>query len=245
TVSSSGYDNFDITVWLWASLSIVNTTAATNVEETTATANGLLVDDGGAPCYYRFEYDIDSGVPYAFSTAWTGAKTSGQTFSEDLVSLTEGELYYFRAQTNNSGGVGNGTERLFLTKPYNPTSFQVARDLLVVQLNLTWTMGTGADRTVIIKKQDSYPANRADGIVIYNGTANSYEDGVVTTGNHYYYRAWSYCAEGGLHQYSDTYDEDNKIALEPAIFDVRDITILDSNNQSNYSCCNKHRCQIR
>ena len=227
-VASSEDNVFDITVSGQADLSTVNTTNATSVEETTTTANGLLVDDGGAPCYYRFEYDIDSGVPYALSTAWTGAKTSGQTFSEDLTSLTEGELYYFRAQTNNSGGVGNGTERFFLTKPDNPTSFQIARDLLVTQLNLTWTMGAGADRTVIVKKQDSYPANRADGTVAYNGTADSYEDGTVTTGNHYYYRAWSYCEEGGLHQYSDTYDEDNKVALEPAIFDVRDITILDS-----------------
>lgn len=226
--SSSEDNTFDITVSGQANLSTVSTTDATNVEETTATANGLLVDDGGAACQYRFEYDVDSGVPYAFSTAWTGAKTSGQTFSESLSSLTEGELYYFRAQANNSGGIGNGTEKKFLTKPDNPTSFQVARDLLVTQLNLTWTMGAGADRTVIIKKQDSYPANRADGTVAYNGTANSYEDGTVTTGNHYYYRAWSYCTEGGLHHYSDTYDEDNKVALEPAVFDVRDITILDS-----------------
>ena len=225
---ASSDDDFDITVVQQANLSTVNTIDATNVEETTATANGLLVDDGGAPCRYRFEYDIDSGVPYAFFTAWTGAKISGQTFSGSLTSLTEGELYYFRAQANNSGGIGNGAELFFLTKPDNPTSFQVARDLLVTQLNLTWTMGAGADRTVIIKKQDSYPANRADGTVAYNGTADSYEDGTVTTGNHYYYRAWSYCAEGGLHHYSDTYDEDNKVALEPAAFDVRDITILDS-----------------
>ena len=225
---SSGNNDFDITITGQANLSAVNTIDATNVEETTVTVNGLLVDDGGEVCQYRFEYDIDSGTPYAFSTAWTGAKVSGQTFSGSLSSLTEGELYYFRAQANNSGGIGNGTEKTFLTKPDNPTAFQVARDLLVVQLNLTWTKGDGTDRTVIIKKQDSYPANRADGTIIYNGTADSYEDGAVMTGNHYYYRAWSYCAEGGLHQFSDNYDEDNRVALEPAVFDVRDIVVLDS-----------------
>lgn len=227
-IVSSGTDDFDITVTGIADLSTVTTVDATNVEETTATANGLLVDDGGEVCRYRFEYDINSGVPYASSTTWTGAKTSGQTFSGTLSSLTEGELYYFRAQTNNSGGTGSGAEKIFLTKPDNPTLFQVERDLLVVQLNLAWTKGDGADRTVIIKKQDSYPADRTDGTIVYNGTASSYEDGAVTTGNHYYYRAWSYCAEGGLHHYSDSYDEDNKVALEPALFDVRDIVILDS-----------------
>jgi len=224
----SGNDDFDITVTGMADLSTVNTVDATNIEETTATANGLLVADGGEVCQYRFEYDIDSGAPYSFSTIWTGAKISGQTFSGVLSSLTEGELYYFRAQANNSGGVSSGAEKTFLTKPDNPTSFQVDRDLVVVRLNLTWVKGTGADRTVIIKKQDSYPVNMADGVIIYNGTASSYEDGAVTTGNHYYYRMWSYCAEGGLHRFSDNYDEDNKVALEPALFDVRNIVILDS-----------------
>ena len=223
-----GSDNFDITVGWKPDLPTVNTVDATAVEETTATANGLLADDGGEACSYRFEYDINSGVPYASFTVWAGSKTTGQSFSTELTSLTEGELYYFRAQANNSNGTGNGTEKTFLTKPREPTSFQVVRDSLVVQLNLTWTIGDGADRTVIIKKQDSYPANRADGTIVYNGTGNSYEDGAVTTGNHYYYRAWSYCAEGGLHQFSDNYDEDNRVALEPAVFDVRDIVVLDS-----------------
>lgn len=63
---------------------------------------------------------------------------------------------------------------------------------------------------------------------IYNGTSNNYDDGAVVAGTHYYYRAWSYCSEGSHSRYSDNYDEDNCMALAPAIFDIRNIVIVDN-----------------
>ena len=219
-------DTFGITVQ--AALPIPTTNASTNVEETTATLNGFLVDDAGAVCQYRFQYDIDTGLPYTTSTVWAGAINTGQTFSQGVSSLTKGELYFFRAQCQNIIGVNGGGEKTFLTKPDSPSNFQAERSLGFVQIDLTWTKGDGADRTVIVRKQDSYPLNRADGTVVFNGTANNYDDAGLTAGNHYYYRAWSYCSEGGLYQYSDNYDEDNAIALAPAQFDLRMISVLDN-----------------
>lgn len=227
-VAADTNDTFGITVQAIFGLPVVITNDSANVEETTATLNGFLVDDSGFVCQYRFQYDIDTGVPYTISTVWAGAINTGQTFSQGISLLTKGELYFFRAQCQNINGINSGGEKTFLTKPDGPSNFQAERNLDFVQIDLTWTKGNGADRTVIVRKQDSYPLNRADGTVVFNGTANNYDDVGVTAGNHYYYRAWSYCSEGGLHQYSDDYDEDNAVALTPAQFDLRLISVLDN-----------------
>ena len=222
-------DNLHVTMRAqgWA---VVVTNDTTNIEENSATLNGFLVDDGGGGggCQYAFDYDIDSGMPYANSTAWVGAIHSPQTFSQGLATFAAGELYYVRAKAKNSNGVSFGGEKRFLTKPYEPSNFQAERDHLVLQVNLSWDIGAGADRTVIVKKVGSYPINLSDGFVIFNGTSDNYDDGAVVNGTHYYYRAWSYVSEGGLHRYSDAFDEDNCIALYPVVFDIRNIVIIDN-----------------
>jgi len=223
--SADAYDAMSVTAQ--AGVPIVTTNDSTNVEETTATLNGFLVSDAGAVCQYRFQYDIDAGTPYASSTIWAGAITTGQTFNQLVSSLTKGELYYFIAQCQNVNGINSGGEKAFLTKPDGPTNFQATRDAVFIQINLEWTKGEGADKTVIVRKIGSYPADRTDGIIVYNGTTSNYGDGAVVTDNHYYYRAWSYCSEGWLHRFSDDYDEDSCVALVPATFDVRDILIID------------------
>lgn len=225
TASADSYDTFDVIVRS-VGYSIVTTNDTTNVEETTATLNGFLVDDAGFICQYRFEYDTDAGVPYAFSTPWAGAINTGQAFGYGVSSLTKGELYFVRAQCNTSGGnVSSGSEKAFLTKPDRPTNFLATSD---GNASLSWTKGNGADRTVIVRKQDSYPLDRADGTTIYNDTSNSYFDTGVTIGNHYYYRAWSYCSEGGLCQFSDDYDGDHILVVPTPEFDLHNIIVLDN-----------------
>ncbi|MFC2122453.1 DUF2341 domain-containing protein [Bacteroidota bacterium] len=95
----------------------VTTNIVTSVGGTTAILNGVINDDGDEACEYRFEYDTDSSEPYAYNTAWTGSKTSGQSFSEAISGLSPGTTYYFRAQAKNSAGTGSGTEQSFTTSP--------------------------------------------------------------------------------------------------------------------------------
>lgn len=226
-VQASGTnDDFKVTVGPkgWAT---VATNASTNVEEDSATLNGFLISDGGAVCQYAFDYDLDSGVPYAVSTAWAGAIHSPIAFNQNILLLTKGELYYFRAKARTGNGTSYGGEKMFLTKPDPPMIFLAKPNSSSVQINLKWINGNGADKTVVLRKINSYPLNRLDGIVIYNGTSNKYDDNAVVAGMHYYYRAWSYCSEGGLYRYSDDYEEDNCIALTPALFDLRNIVVLD------------------
>lgn len=227
-VQASGTDDsFQVIIGV-AGWAVVITNESTNIEETTATLNGFLIQDGGALCQYAFDYDVDSGEPYASSTVWVGAIHSPQAFSQGASSLTKGELYYFRAKVRNINGTSVGGEKKFLTKPDLPSDFHAVRNHFFTQIDLSWIKGGGADRTVIVRKVGSYPATRSDGLLAYNGTGSTYFDGAVIAGTHYYYRAWSYCSEGSLFQYSDNYDEDDCIALTPPTFDIHNIVIVDN-----------------
>jgi parallel beta-helix repeat protein len=122
--------------------------------------------------------------------------------------LVPGNLYHYRAVANNSNDTAYGSDMMFLTKPYQPANFE-ATTYSSAQINLTWTIGDGADATFIVRKEGSYPSDRTDGINVYNGSGTSYEDTGLKCETHYFYRAWSYCSDNGLHQWSDDYDSIN------------------------------------
>lgn len=93
-----------------------------------------------------------------------------------------------------------------------------------VQTN--WIKNIAADTTMIRRKPDSYPTNIGDGTEVYNSTGISYTDGGVTSGNTYYYRTWSYNATYNI--FSTTYAQDYIYVENPALFDIKNIFILDS-----------------
>jgi hypothetical protein len=95
---------------------LATTLDATSIYTTTATLNGIIDEDGGEPCQYSFEYDVDSGEPYSNSTSWEGSKTSGQSFSSNISGLSPGYTYYFRALAKNSSGTSYGSEFTFTTE---------------------------------------------------------------------------------------------------------------------------------
>ncbi len=181
-------------------------TAATSdaalVEETTATLNGTVTSDGGEPCQYQFIYSTASGGPYPYSTGWTGSLTMGQTFSVDVTGLAKGTKHYFRAQVKSSAGTGSGDELDFLTKPDPPvdTTF-IAAPTSYTEINLTWTKGEGAQKTLIVRKTGDYPADRTDGVQVYFDTGTSFTDTGLTPETMYYYCGWSQVS--GSEQWSD------------------------------------------
>jgi subtilisin-like proprotein convertase family protein len=81
-------------------------TLGANVQGKTATLQGLIKDDGGEPCQYRF---MCSASDYYCCTCWSDSadsRTIGQCFYEELTDLRHG-IYYFSAQAKNSAGEGN------------------------------------------------------------------------------------------------------------------------------------------
>ena len=93
-------------------------------------------------------------------------------------------------------------------------------------VQIDWIKNGAADTTMIRRKPDSYPTDLGDGTEVYNSTGVSYIDGGVTIGNTYYYRAWSYNATANL--FSTGYAQDFIYVEDPALFDIRNIFILDS-----------------
>lgn len=189
----------------------VTTNAADPVGETTATLKGEItaLNDGNAT-ERGFDWGTATGV-YPFD--WPGEGDFGiGTFDHDLTLLTKGECYYYRAYAIGTYGEGVGAEVKFLTKPDEPTALNaaVAAD---DDIDLTWVNGAGSDTTYIVRKDGSYPDDRADGTNVYNGALELYhdDDAGLVAGHVYYYRAWSYASEDGESQYSDTYDQDSVI----------------------------------
>lgn len=80
----------------------VLTRPETNVTSTSAALWGMVQDDGGELCQYRFRYRIEGGnLQY---TAWTGSVATGQWFRQDISGLTPDSKYYFSVQAENSEG---------------------------------------------------------------------------------------------------------------------------------------------
>jgi hypothetical protein len=182
----------------------VITLAATSVEEDTATTGGNItysmsnvtawgIQYGDNPAYGSWANTTSNpGVPYAYS--------------KNLTSLTKGQLYYFRAFVQSTATIGYGSQLTFLTKPDPPTLLSTsAYNTTAVQL--TWTVGTGADITYIRYSNVSYPATVGSGTWGANVTAPTATViiGGLTSLQTYYFSVWSISTGGGLEQASDTY----------------------------------------
>ena len=184
----------------------VTTDNATTVEETIATLHGTITNDGGEACQYRFEYGTASGGPYTGNTGWTGSKTTGQSFSANVTGLSKGTKYYFRAQAKNSAGTSSASEISLLTKPDAPvdSSFS-ATTISSTVIDLSWTKGEGANRTMVRRKIGGFPINMGDGDQVYFDTGTSVSDIGLIPSTTYHYRAWSEVT--GSQQWSDGFGD--------------------------------------
>jgi len=199
----------------------VTTSNATAVEETTATLHGDITNTGTpAVCDNRgFVWDTVSRVdpgnvapPATYADSWTEAGAWGVgAYTRGIAALTSADAYYSRSEADQCCGYDySNTEIAFMTKPWQPTAF-TCTSVNSTCIQLDWTEATsGAGTTIktwVQAKEDAYPANRADGANIYYGTDEAYTHCGLGAGEHWYYRIWSSAEDGGLFQWSDTYDE--------------------------------------
>jgi hypothetical protein len=180
---------------------VLTTDNATSVTETSAVLNGTLIDDGGGTCQYSFEWGTTSGI-YTANISWTGPLTTGDTFSTTLSSLAKGQKYYFRAKVKNSDGTVYGSQLDFLTRPDAPVSFNATGNG-PFQIDLTWTPGAGAGRTMVRGKSSGYPTSYTDGYQVYFGPGTSASDSPLSANTTYFYAAWS--EKSGSQQWSNTF----------------------------------------
>ncbi len=189
---------------------IVVTNSSKGVEETNATLNGYLQEEGGESCTVRFEYGFTDS--YGTNTP-NQTKSAGQNFSDGIGSLSPGKLYHFRSFANNSQGSDTGIDRTFLTKPQPPTNLSAYKNNSNI-IYINWTVGDGANNTYIERNASGVSVwARGAGTIIYNSSGTNYEDSGLLEGTTYYYQAWSYSNwtydSTTLYQWSDTYDSAN------------------------------------
>jgi len=115
--------------------------------------------------------------------------------------LTYGTTYTWYVNVTDGNSWTNETYT-FTTESLDSPSNLKAASIDTTTISLTWTKGSNADTTVIVRKTGSYPTGITDGVVVYNDTGTSYTDSSLSAGTGYYYRAWSY-ANG---EYSSSYD---------------------------------------
>ena len=187
----------------------VTTGDATNVEETSADLHGNITATGGENADERgFEWGTSSG---SYTSNWT--ETAGGPYGTGAYTAAglsppfdKGERYFFRAMAHNSAGWGYGDEKSFLTKPDGPTGLTVSG-----QGNnwiyLTWSNGTGSQKTMVRYATGDYPADETSGEQGYFDSGTSVNITGLDPGTIHYFRAWSYATEGGLEQYSDLYSQ--------------------------------------
>jgi len=99
---------------------------ASAIQKTAAVLRGLVADDGGEICQYRFNYGKTSA--YGSSTTWSGSVITGDMVSQALSGLDPGTEYHFQTQIKNSAGTADCADVKFSTKVVDsgwllPTSF--------------------------------------------------------------------------------------------------------------------------
>jgi hypothetical protein len=127
-----------------AAIPTVTTQAASSIEDSTATGNGTITATGGENATSRgFEWDIDSGAPYANSVTVNG-DFGAEAFTGSLVTMPTGVTIYARAKATNSAGTGYGEEVNFLLKPGKATNVSATDGSSTAFVRITWTKSTGA-----------------------------------------------------------------------------------------------------
>jgi len=185
----------------------VTTNEASDFGANSATLSGTVTSDGGVKCEVQFQWDEDTGTPYANSTGWQAGYSTGESFEAPISGLTVGQDYFFRASAKNVGEPAYGTEKEFTTVFVAPTNF-TAKSIGATTISLTWTKQ--GDQTYIVYKTTGYPVDRLDGTQVYFGDANSCSAGGLSPGVTYFYRAWSW-RSGDV--WSDNYAEDAATTL--------------------------------
>ena len=175
---------------------------ATDVTSSTAILHGNITATGGGNSHtIGFDWGFSTGN-YTESWNTTGSFGLG-TFQHEITDLPVETAVFWRAFAINSVGRGNSTELQFTTLgalPLAPTDFTIEAG--PSSIIISWTMGIGAELTVIRGSMNGYPTSVTDGYLVYSGNGTSVTvDGFTSDTPTIYYSAWSW----NEHGYSEDY----------------------------------------
>ena len=218
--NSQGYGYGSQVEFTTQSKPVVTSQAGTNVEETTATWNGNITSTGGVTVDYRgFVWDTvsrsDPGdvapASSSYANFWieSGSYPTG-AYIYDVTGLTHGSTWYYRACVHNSYGWDySNTQQTVYTKPGDPSNL-AATPISSSRIDLTWTIGTGSEKSMVRGKTGTYPTSPSDGYEVYFDTGASCSDTDLDEATTYFYRVWAWDENSG---YSDGYSQASETTL--------------------------------
>lgn len=168
---------------------------------TTANASGTITGAGsGGASGYGFVWGTVSGIYNATSSKFTGALATSSEFGWEITNggtynssntLSKGTFYYLKtyASTSVSTVYGN-TELTFLAGIDDPANLK-GTSADQNSINLSWTKGTGAGKTVVRYSSSNWPASSTDSNAGCTTDSTSCTVSGLNCGQVYYIRAWS------------------------------------------------------
>jgi hypothetical protein len=215
----------------------ITETSVSDIGDTTAKLHAHLTYTHGESATVGFIYGISPSTLNQ-NTTITGKWSSNTYVEKTLSGLNKGQIYYYKAWASNSGGYYyDYFARSFTTKPEETTSL-ASHPWGADQINLSWNKGQGADLTIVIRKEGSYPSNMEDGVERYRGTDDYFIDHFTNEeGNQveeplyedttYYYRIWAYNESNGF--YSTLYQQtSSKTQIAPILSNINPISGTDN-----------------
>lgn len=116
---------------------------ATTINQTSATVQAELLDNGGSTITQRgICWGTSSGVTTSNNTIIDGGTNVG-TYSGNLAGLSAGTKYFYNSYAINSTGTGYGTELNFITNTEDPIS-SAATNITGSSFSANWSSVTGA-----------------------------------------------------------------------------------------------------
>ena len=153
---------------------------------------------------------IDYGTSTLYGLGSASEVGYGVSHSVTLSSLASGTLYYFRITArdalNNVSVPSLGTFSTLTpppppdtTPPANPSNFTGNPGLN--NIALTWTNPSDPDFSAvrIMRRTTGYPSDPSDGVLVYDGTLEAFDNTGLATGTRYYYTAF---ARDNVYNYS-------------------------------------------
>jgi prepilin-type N-terminal cleavage/methylation domain-containing protein len=141
-------------------------------------------------------------------------------------SRTEGEsVYDGTASTFTDTGLSSGTEYCYsmwgYSTPYSsyspsynfycvttvsvsPPSALSSSSVKYDRGTLSWTAGTGADKTIIRRQIGTAPVSTSEGVQVYDGTASTFTDTGLSANTTYCYSSWGYDNETSAYSSAHT-----------------------------------------
>lgn len=193
-VAALSYADISVTAQPTAVPEVV-TLNATGITSISGILNGNVTDAGGfGSVTVGFQWGNLTGN---YTESWNTTGTVG-AFGHEVAGFSPGTHVFYRAFVVNDLGADYGNETDFWTLfiPLAPTNFTITRTG-TNDITINWTMGDGANTTVIRGSTDGYPETVTDGYLVYNSSGTSVNvTGLSLNLDRYYYRAWSWNSYG-------------------------------------------------